>query len=70
MVCWKCNTFFCWLCEERLDPESPYLHFSDRSSKCYRLLFYGVPFPDDEDDWWVVPGIFLENNDDDDEDDY
>ncbi|XP_021916567.1 E3 ubiquitin-protein ligase RNF14-like isoform X2 [Zootermopsis nevadensis] len=70
MVCWKCNTFFCWLCEERLDPESPYLHFSDRSSKCYRLLFYGVPFPDDEDDWWVAPGIFLENNDDDDEDDY
>lgn len=63
MVCWKCNTFFCWLCEERLNPESPYLHFNNRASKCYNLLFHGVPLSDDEDDWWEAPGVFVENDD-------
>jgi hypothetical protein len=62
MVCWKCNTFFCWLCEERLNPQSPFLHFNNPASKCYNLLFHGVPLSDDEDDWWEAPGIFLEND--------
>jgi hypothetical protein len=51
-------------CEERLNPETPYLHFSNPASKCHDLLFYGVPnLDDDDDDWWVPPGAFLENDD-------
>lgn len=72
MACWKCSTFFCWLCEERLNPESPYLHFSNPASKCYNLLFHGVSFSDDDDEddgWWEAHGIFLESDDDDDDDD-
>ncbi|XP_069685179.1 E3 ubiquitin-protein ligase RNF14-like [Periplaneta americana] len=71
MVCWKCNTFFCWLCEGRLDPQTPYQHFNNPASKCYNLLFHGVPLSDDEDEeWWgAPPGGYLENDDDDDDDD-
>ncbi|KAJ9578727.1 hypothetical protein L9F63_005089 [Diploptera punctata] len=67
MVCWKCNSFFCWLCGERLNPQSPYMHFNNPASKCYNLLFHGVPLSDDEDDddepWWFPPGNFLRNED-------
>jgi len=67
MVCGKCSTFFCWLCEECLNPQAPYKHFSNPASKCYNLLFYGVPNldvdDDDDDHWWNA------NYDDDDEDD-
>jgi hypothetical protein len=68
MVCGKCSTFFCWLCEERLNPQAPYQHFSNPASKCYNLLFYGVPDSDDndgdgdDDGWWNAAGIFLQND--------
>jgi E3 ubiquitin-protein ligase RNF14 len=76
MVCGKCNTFFCWLCEECLNPHTPYQHFSNPASKCYNLLFYGVPNldvdddddDDDDDGWWNAAGIFLQNDDYDDDD--
>ena len=64
MVCGKCGTFFCWLCEECLHTEDPYKHFSNPSSKCYNLLFHGVLNLDvDDDDWWNAGGIFVQNYD-------
>jgi len=77
MVCGKCGTFFCWLCEECLNPQAPYKHFSNPDSKCYNRLFYGVPNLDvDDDHWWNDAGIFVQNADydygydyDDDDDD-
>lgn len=73
MVCGKCSTFFCWLCEECLNPQAPYQHFSNPASKCYNLLFYGVPNldvdDDDDDGWWNAAGIFLQNDYDYDYDD-
>ena len=73
MVCGKCGTFFCWLCEECLNPRAPYKHFSNPASKCYNLLFYGIPALDDDDDddrWWNDAGVFVQNADDYDDDDY
>ncbi|PSN48331.1 hypothetical protein C0J52_03415 [Blattella germanica] len=67
MVCWKCNTIFCWLCEERLNPTNPYVHFNNPTSKCYNLLFHGVPLSDDEDGWFhgnyaIGPAPVFEDN--------
>lgn len=58
MQCWKCRKSFCWLCNKVLNSVTPYEHFSDSKSPCYRLLFQGLI--NDEDD---------EDDDDDDEDD-
>jgi len=62
MVCGKCGTLFCWLCEECLNPEDPYKHFSNPASKCYNILFNDVLNLDDDDDhWWNAGGVFVEN---------
>uniref|UniRef100_A0A1B6EB56 RBR-type E3 ubiquitin transferase n=1 Tax=Clastoptera arizonana TaxID=38151 RepID=A0A1B6EB56_9HEMI len=50
MACGKCGTFFCWLCEVRLDPTQPYKHFRDRSSRCFNQLFQGMMEDDQFDD--------------------
>lgn len=50
MKCWRCNTPFCWLCNTILNYDTPYEHFEDRNSKCYNMLYYGMPIEDDEDD--------------------
>lgn len=49
MVCWRCNTYFCWLCNTVLDYNKPYEHFQDMDSKCYNMLYYGMPIEDDDD---------------------
>ncbi|XP_022239186.1 E3 ubiquitin-protein ligase RNF14-like isoform X2 [Limulus polyphemus] len=51
MTCWKCSTYFCWLCMSRLSSTSPYLHFNDLTSPCFDQLFQGIFNPADEDDW-------------------
>jgi hypothetical protein len=38
MVCWKC------ICEERLNPQSLYLHFNNSTCKCYNLCFMKYHF--------------------------
>ena len=69
MVWGKCGTFFCWLCEECLNPEDPYKHFGNPASECYYLLFNGVPnIGVDDDHWWNDGVIFVENDDDYDDD--
>lgn len=42
MICWQCKEFFCWLCRKTLDPNAPYQHYLDPSSKCNNQLFYGT----------------------------
>jgi E3 ubiquitin-protein ligase RNF14 len=49
MSCWKCNTYFCWLCLQRLSPTLPYSHFNNPESKCFNQLFRGVNFDQMED---------------------
>jgi E3 ubiquitin-protein ligase RNF14 len=50
VTCFKCATYFCWICALRLDKQNPYLHFNDPSSPCYNSLFTNVDVPADEDD--------------------
>lgn len=50
MACWRCGTFFCWLCSDILDRNKPYKHFQDMGSKCYNMLYYGMPIEDDDDE--------------------
>ncbi|CAI5758613.1 unnamed protein product [Candida verbasci] len=40
MKCSKCGSFFCFHCGEMIS--SDYSHFSDTTSPCYKLLFFGM----------------------------
>ncbi|XP_054163551.1 E3 ubiquitin-protein ligase RNF14-like [Oppia nitens] len=55
MSCWRCNTYFCWLCLETLPVTQPYSHFSNPASKCYNQLFLGVNMDIDDmfDDFFI-----------------
>ena len=46
MWCWKCGSYFCWLCLKVLSSLNPYDHFNDKNSKCFNLLFHGVNLDD------------------------
>ena len=48
MVCLRCNTPFCWLCLEILNPLNPYRHFQD--GRCAGKLYLGMHIEGDEDD--------------------
>jgi E3 ubiquitin-protein ligase RNF14 len=39
MICFKCNTHFCYLCSSYLMPDNPYKHFNDLKSACYMRLW-------------------------------
>jgi E3 ubiquitin-protein ligase RNF14 len=39
MICFKCNTHFCYLCSAYLMPDNPYGHFNDLKSTCYMRLW-------------------------------
>ena len=39
MICFKCNTHFCYLCSAYLMPENPYSHFNNLKSTCYMRLW-------------------------------
>lgn len=58
MTCFKCGTYFCWLCGKQLSPTNPYRHYSEKGSACYDRLF-----PPDymEEDFMfdIMPGEFL-----------
>lgn len=60
MTCWKCNTYFCWICGQKLNAQEPYLHYRDPGSKCFNMLYHGL-IPNDEDDEeddFLVLGIY------------
>lgn len=50
MSCTKCGTLFCWLCNERLSGENPYLHFNKPGTRCFNNLFQGVVDLEDDED--------------------
>ncbi|KAK9891252.1 hypothetical protein WA026_013563 [Henosepilachna vigintioctopunctata] len=39
MTCWKCGTYFCWNCLQKLDKNDPYMHFRNPSSRCFEKLW-------------------------------
>ncbi|CCU82850.1 unnamed protein product [Blumeria hordei] len=39
MVCFKCNTHFCYLCSAWLSPENPYKHYNSETTGCYMRLW-------------------------------
>lgn len=51
MTCWRCGTYFCWICMKALRASgNPYQHFSDPSSGCFNKLFEGAEEIAEEDD--------------------
>ena len=39
MICFKCNTHFCYLCGAYLDKGNPYQHYNTEKSGCYMRLW-------------------------------
>ncbi|KAH8821408.1 hypothetical protein F5884DRAFT_85627 [Xylogone sp. PMI_703] len=39
MICFKCNSHFCYLCSAWLQPENPYIHFNKINTGCYMRLW-------------------------------
>ncbi|MCJ1392361.1 translation termination inhibitor protein itt1 [Xylographa bjoerkii] len=39
MICFKCNSHFCYLCSAWLDPSNPYKHFNTLWTPCYMRLW-------------------------------
>ncbi|KAH8695126.1 RING finger protein [Talaromyces proteolyticus] len=39
MICFHCNTHFCYLCSAWLSEDSPYLHFNTLDSSCFNRLW-------------------------------
>ncbi|XP_067125191.1 E3 ubiquitin-protein ligase RNF14-like isoform X2 [Centruroides vittatus] len=59
MACWKCKTFFCWICMQILKQVNPYEHFNRPNTPCFNQLFQGAEeFEDSDDEDWAI-GAFL-----------
>ena len=39
MICYKCDSHFCYLCSSWLIPDNPYVHFNTEGTPCYQKLF-------------------------------
>lgn len=39
MICFKCNTHFCYLCSAWLEPSNPYKHYNVETAGCYMRLW-------------------------------
>jgi E3 ubiquitin-protein ligase RNF14 len=39
MICFKCNTHFCYLCSAWLEPSNPYKHYNIVNNGCYMRLW-------------------------------
>jgi E3 ubiquitin-protein ligase RNF14 len=46
MRCRRCDTHFCYLCGQWIDPSDPYLHFNNPRSPCDQRLFDGLNLDD------------------------
>ena len=73
MICFKCDTHFCYLCGAYLEKGNPYSHFNDKKSSCYMRLWeleagdggeVGHDFAGGEGD--MDPGNWSDEDDDDD----
>ncbi|CAI2165145.1 6556_t:CDS:2 [Funneliformis geosporum] len=56
MLCTRCQTHFCYLCGNWVDPKEPYRHFNNVNTSCNQRLFDGVNVDDFElaDDFILV----------------
>lgn len=67
MTCGRCNTYFCWICGIRLNPQLPYLHYQNPESKCFNKLYHGLIVDEEEG----PDADYLEDDDlDEDDDDF
>ncbi|RAK79678.1 RBR-type E3 ubiquitin transferase [Aspergillus fijiensis CBS 313.89] len=71
MICFKCDTHFCYLCSCWLFEENPYRHFNDPESQCYQRLWDleggdGID-PDGAEALHQVPAQLIEIDDDSDD---
>ena len=39
MICFKCNSHFCYLCSAWLEPSNPYKHYNQETTGCYMRLW-------------------------------
>jgi len=39
MICFKCNSHFCYLCSSWLAPSNPYRHYNDEYKPCFQRLW-------------------------------
>ena len=39
MICFKCNSHFCYLCSAWLEPSNPYRHYNEENKPCYQRLW-------------------------------
>jgi E3 ubiquitin-protein ligase RNF14 len=39
MICFKCNSHFCYLCSAWLEPDNPYKHYNMEKTSCYMRLW-------------------------------
>ncbi|PYH48165.1 RBR-type E3 ubiquitin transferase [Aspergillus saccharolyticus JOP 1030-1] len=73
MICFKCDTHFCYLCSCWLFEENPYRHFNDPESQCYQKLWDleggdGID-PDGAEALHQLPAQLIEIDDGSDEED-
>ncbi|CAG8563481.1 4998_t:CDS:2 [Funneliformis mosseae] len=56
MLCTRCQTHFCYLCGNWIDPKEPYRHFNNANTSCNQRLFDGVNIDEFElaDDFILV----------------
>lgn len=52
MICFKCNSHFCYLCSAWLVAENPYKHYNDDRTPCYMRLWELEEGDGDADDLW------------------
>ncbi|KAL8968113.1 MAG: hypothetical protein Q9183_002620, partial [Haloplaca sp. 2 TL-2023] len=76
MICFKCNTHFCYLCSSWLDNGNPYEHYNNPKKSCYMRLWElkagdeangGHGFAGGRDGAAGLHGDFVDDDDDDDE---
>lgn len=73
MICFKCDTHFCYLCGSYLDRNNPYQHYNTRQKGCYMRL-WELEGGDDGDFGQRFGGgadgapVHFDSDDDDDED--
>ncbi|CAL8081291.1 unnamed protein product [Orchesella dallaii] len=70
VTCFKCNTYFCWLCLKQLEAGNPYFHFNDPSSQCYNNLFQNMEDEEGPDNEWIHNLLEDEDSDTSDDDLY
>ncbi|KAL8910433.1 MAG: hypothetical protein Q9171_004271 [Xanthocarpia ochracea] len=66
MICFKCNTHFCYLCSSWLDAHNPYQHFNNPKSGCFQRL-WELEAGDGDDVGRGFAGGFESDGDDDDD---